>query len=502
MQVRCPDCRESIDIEIADPSAGTHCAACGTVFNLVGEETIEHLPERPPQVGQFRLQERIGRGAFGTVWKAYDSTLDRVVAVKVPHRGELTLQQSEQFLREARASARLHHPNIVTVYEVGREQDTVYLVMDFVDGGTLSDQIADGPWTPREAAELCAKIAEAVDDAHAAGVIHRDLKPANVLLDSRSEPHITDFGLAKRITEDVTLSMDGKILGTPAYMSPEQAKGDTARIDVRTDVYSIGVMLFELLTGERPFRGSLQMLLRHVIESEPPRPRDLNRHVPRDLQTICLKCLEKEPRRRYATAGDLAKDLRRFLAGKPIQARPTPMLTRAQRWCSHNLIVVSLTIALLTALMLGLVATTMQWSRAERNAVREAELREQVQTLTRELLELADQLQNTQTAQAPKAPAPAPEDLVMGAPSAEPAPVGNGPRVPSHALRKSAAPVRLEAVTQSDVSPDTEPVEFDDSEAAELRAKAETKLQQLDRLAPEIAKQYRQLVNDSGRNRR
>ena len=383
MRVRCPQCQSAADLEFDPESAGLTCPSCGgEIPVLPATESVgpKHLPA--PQgspsalrsIDQFQLLEEVGAGTFGTVWKALDTELDRLVAVKIPRREQMQPADVEMFLREARAAARLKHPQIVAVHEVGRDDGSVFIVSDFIQGRTLAERHSQGPFTPAAAAELCAEIGEALHHAHEAGVIHRDLKPQNIMLDAAGRPHIMDFGLAKREAADVSLAVDGKILGTAAYMSPEQARGEAGRVDRRTDVYSLGVILYELLTGVRPFRSDLRILLQQVIHSEPPRPRRLNRGVPRDLETIALKCLEKSPNLRYAGAADVAAELRRWLAGKPILARPAGLLERGWRWARRNPVVAGLGGGVATLLIAVTIVGGWSYLRAASDALAKASL--------------------------------------------------------------------------------------------------------------------------------
>jgi tetratricopeptide (TPR) repeat protein/tRNA A-37 threonylcarbamoyl transferase component Bud32 len=288
--------------------------------------------------GDYELLQELARGGMGVVFKARQRKLNRVVALKMILAGQLASPADVQrFYCEAEAAAQLDHPGIVPVYEVGEQQGQHFFSMGYVEGGSLAGRVKDGPLPPREAAALVRKIAEAVAYAHGHGIIHRDLKPANVLLDHDGQPRVTDFGLAKRLTGDSQLTGTGQVMGTPSYMPPEQAQGRIQDIGPASDVYSLGAILYCLLTGRPPFQAaSVMETLRHVLEREPVAPRQLNPGVDRDLETICLKCLEKQSAKRYAGAAALAEDLRRHAAGESILARPIGSGERLWRWCRRN----------------------------------------------------------------------------------------------------------------------------------------------------------------------
>ena len=309
--------------------------------------------------GDYELLEEIARGGMGVVYRALQTSLNRIVAVKMILAGQLASESDvRRFRIEAEAAANLDHPNIVPIYEVGQFDGHHFFSMGFVEGESLAARVADGPLPAREAAELAETIALAIHYGHAQGVIHRDLKPANVLLDQTGQPRVTDFGLAKRLDTDEGLTATGAIMGTPSFMSPEQASGKTDKINESSDIYSLGAILYCLLTGRPPFQAaSSYETIIQVIRQEPISPRVVNPDVPLDLETICLKCLQKDLARRYASAGALAEDLRQFLTGEVIQARPVGLAERTWRWCRRNPVVAATTSIAVLALLGGTVVS-------------------------------------------------------------------------------------------------------------------------------------------------
>jgi tetratricopeptide (TPR) repeat protein len=318
----------------------------------------------------------LGRGGMGVVYQARQKGLNRLVALKMILAGaHASVAQLARFRAEAEAVASLQHPNIVQVYEIGEQDGRSYFSLEYVDGGSLAQKLNGSPQQPRYAAALVQALARAVHYAHERGIVHRDLKPANVLLTSQGTPKVTDFGLARRLDED-SQTRTGDVMGTPSYMAPEQAAGKVHEIGPPADIYALGALLYEALTGRPPFRGAtLLETLEQVRGTEPVPPRRLQPSVPRDLETICLKCLEKEPKKRYPSADALANDLRRFLAGEPIQARPATAWERGWKWARRRPAIAALSAALVLVFVVGFLGITWKWLEAERLGAAESEQR-------------------------------------------------------------------------------------------------------------------------------
>jgi predicted Ser/Thr protein kinase len=320
-------------------------------------------PSGRPQVPGYTILEELGRGGMGVVYKARQIALDRVVALKMILGGRLaSAAEVQRFRSEAEAAARLDHPHIVPIYEVGDQDGQPYFSMKYVEGVSLAQQLPRPGQDARAAARLVATVARAAHHAHQRGLIHRDLKPANVLVDAQGQPHVTDFGLAKRIEGGSNLTQSGMIVGTPSYMSPEQARGP-AGLTTAADVYALGAILYEALTGRPPFRAETPLdTLLQVLEREPVPPHTLNPRVDRDLELICLKCLEKDPQQRYGSAEALAADLERWLIGEPLQVRPPTLVALLRFWLRHNFGAAGWIVVI--GLLFGVLSGILAWIRA------------------------------------------------------------------------------------------------------------------------------------------
>ncbi len=344
-----------------DAPAASH----NTVNPRVEVETATPRSGRSTTKG-YEILDELGRGGMGIVYRARQVALNRLVALKVIKSAEFASEaELIRFQNEAEAVARLDHPHIVPIYEVGRQAGQRFFSMRLIPGTSLDKKLAEFAADVGASARLVATIADAIQHAHERGILHRDLKPANILLDERGEPHVTDFGLARQIEAESGLTHSGYPVGTPSYMSPEQVRGDKGSFTTATDVYGLGSILYALLTGHAPFLGSsLAETLDKVRGTAPEPPAEVNARVPRDLEVICLKCLEKDPQRRYPTARALADDLRRWLGGEPIEARPVGPATRAWMWCKRNPLPAALGVLCVMAILGGLAGMTWKWREA------------------------------------------------------------------------------------------------------------------------------------------
>src|SRR6266511_2679630 len=337
---------------VADPARDeTDAAAAG--HNKKTARAAELLGE----LGDYELLEEVGRGGQGVVYRARQKSLNRTVALKVISLGQWASQAHlKRFRQEAEAAASLDHPSIVPIYEVGDCQGSCYFSMKFVEGGQLDEVVRREPMSIRRAVELIAKLARTVHYAHEHGILHRDIKPGNVLLDQNGEPHLTDFGLARLLETESTITRTLEVMGTPSYMAPEQAAGETTKLNKATDIYGLGAVFYQLLTGHPPFAGGTSyQTIRLLLDTEPRQPRLWNRKIGRELSTICLKCLEKDPKRRYSSALALAEDLEHWLKHEPIRAKRSGVVRHAAKWVRRKPAIAALIAAL------AAFAAAMSW---------------------------------------------------------------------------------------------------------------------------------------------
>ncbi|MEX0586440.1 MAG: serine/threonine-protein kinase, partial [Pirellulales bacterium] len=334
-------------------------------------------PDSPlPQISGYDVTAVLGHGGMGVVYRARHVRLNRTVALKMLLSGAYaSAQELARFKGEAEAVASLRHANIVQVYDVGDFDGRPYFTMEFIEGGSLAQKLAGTPQPASHAAAMLAKLAGAVQAAHEGCVVHRDLKPANVLLDSDGTPKISDFGLARRCDDEAGLTVSGTRLGTPSYMAPEQAMGKADAVGPSVDIYALGAMLYEMLTGRPPFRAeAVAETQRQLISDEPVPPSRLNAKVPRDLETICLKCLQKDPQRRYHTPAELSADLERFLRHEPIHARRAGRLERGARWIRRNPTETALIVTALALIALVIGEGIREWALATGRRAEKARL--------------------------------------------------------------------------------------------------------------------------------
>src|SRR5262245_26720734 len=388
----------------AESPAGTGPAATLTADRPAQDATAELADGEPTDgdevewpngtqvryFGDYELKRVLGRGGMGVVYQAKQLSLNRPVALKMLRAGDLAGgDELRRFQVEAEAVATLDDPHIVPVYEVGEHHGRRYFSMKLIPGGSLAGRLADYAAEPKAAARLMAVVARAVHHAHQRGILHRDLKPANILIDDEGRPHVTDFGLAKRVEAGDELTLSGAIMGTPGYMAPEQASGRRSAITTAADVYGLGAILYAMLTGRPPFQADSVLETLDQVRDQPPEPpSQLNRRVGRDLETICLKCLEKDPRRRYDSAAAVAADLERYLAGEPILARRTGLVERAAKWARRRPAIAALLGLIALVAALGVAGIAWQWREA-------VAARNEVAAKARDLTRLNSELEST-----------------------------------------------------------------------------------------------------------
>ena len=337
---RCPNCHAGADFRRDDDLRDFLCPHCETSFSLIHPESPPQALAMPDQVGTYTLQKqpRIGIGPFGNVYRGKDGDSQQSIVIKVSRGDQVSPEEMPKFLATLRSVMQLKHPNIASLRELDETAGRVYLVSSFVSGIDLSEYLVGTPGrklTIRETASLCALVASVLHHAHKFGVVHGNLKPTNIRLDGNQKPYLIDFGLANR-QASVQPTGNGRVVGTAAYLAPEQLPGNRREPDAQTDVYALGVIFYELLTGRRPFPGQGAELFKQIAAGGPAPPRSINSQIPKPLDTICMKCLEADPRDRYQSAMDVYKELRLYLEDKPIQTKPPGMFTRFGRWCRRR----------------------------------------------------------------------------------------------------------------------------------------------------------------------
>ena len=371
LKLQCPnhDCKESFAVSRSELASGVSCPHCGQTVKIAKKKSSLQSRQKknksaalssspfpstqaaiPQTFAGYKVHEIIGRGGFGLVYRAYDEELEREIALKVPTSAEFTHQDKQRFLREAKATARLRHPSIVPVYNAGEIDDIPFIASAFISGQTLYQTMAEESLSEKEAVRIVLKLAEALHYAHQHGIIHRDVKPQNVMIDNKDQPQLMDFGLARLSDSAEKLTQDGAVMGTPAYMSPEQA-GGMAELTEASDQYSLGVVLYELLTGKLPFTGTPELVIYNILNKDPASPREIKKSIPPDLETICLKAMAKASNRRYDSCAEFAADLNRWSNGDPIHARPMTLLEKTARWVGKHPTLIGSTIVGLLVVM-------------------------------------------------------------------------------------------------------------------------------------------------------